>query len=192
MIHILTGTYQVVEPRFGRPLDTPVELDLGCGKGRFTLELAGRRADALVLGCDVMLGRLRKVQRKVERRGLTNIELLRANSRDLVGYLLPPACIDRIHLLCPDPWPKDRHRAKRLVTTDFLARMSRILKPGGVLHLATDHGPYFDDWKRMIDDLGCYREDQTAIQDVCDIQTDFEILWRREGKDVPHLGYRLR
>jgi tRNA (guanine-N7-)-methyltransferase len=191
MIHILTGTYQVIEPLFDHDVPAAVELDLGCGKGRFTLDLAERFPQALVLGSDVMLGRLRKVQRKVERRNLTNVELLRANSRDLIGYTLPPACIDRIHLLCPDPWPKDKHRAKRLVTTDFLARMSRVLKPDGVLHLATDHGPYFDDWKRMIDELECYREDPAAIDDVRDIQTDFEIQWRRQGKHVPHLGYRL-
>lgn len=191
MIEILTGTYQVIDLQHwatGRP----VELDMGCGKGRFALELAARYPDRLVLGSDVMLGRLRKMNRKAERRQLTNLVLLRANNLDLCAYLLPPASIDRIHLLCPDPWPKKRHRIKRLVTTDFLARIGRVLKSGGVLHMATDHFPYVEHWKRTLRLLPDFRKAPEAIQDVADLQTDFELQWAREGKQVPHLAYRFR
>jgi len=190
MIQILTGTYQTIDPT---PHGTParIELDLGCGKGRFALELARRSPDTLVLASDVMLGRLRKVQRKAERQNLTNLNLLRASSLDLVAYQLPPTSIDRIHLLCPDPWPKSKHRNKRLVTTDFLARLRRVLKPDGVLHLSTDHAPYLEDWKRMLAQLPFYENAPKTIEDVRSIQTDFELIWRKVGKTVPHLGYRL-
>lgn len=189
MIAILTGTYQTVDPHFGqRP--TAVELDLGCGKGRLSLELARRYPDRLILGSDVMLGRLRRIERKRDRRGLENLVLLRADNLDLASYLLPHACIDRVHLLCPDPWPKNRHRGKRLVTTEFISRVTRLLKPGGVLHMSTDHLPYFDDWQRILAIYPALRPDPNAIADIADIQTEFEMQWRREGKDVPHLAYR--
>ena len=129
MIHCLTNNYVTIDPWFGRP-PCPIELDMGCGKGRFTLDLAALYPDRLVLGSDVMLGRLRRLARKIDRRGLRNIELLRANSLELVGYQLPDGCIRRLHLLCPDPWPKTRHRGRRLVTTDFLVRVARVLEHG--------------------------------------------------------------
>jgi tRNA (guanine-N7-)-methyltransferase len=190
MIHVITGTYAVHRPFGGR--DTgPVEVDMGCGKGRFTLELAARYPDTHVLGVDVMIGRLRKVQKKADRRGLDNLELLRAENREVVAYQLRPRSVKRLHLLCPDPWPKDKHREKRLVTTDFLCRLRRILMPGGVLHLATDHEPYFEDWQRILADLPFFVRDDEAIADVADIRTDFELQWLAQGKTVPHMAFRL-
>ena len=97
-----------------------------------------------------------------------------------------------MHLLCPDPWPKNRHRIKRLVTTDFIGRVARILKPGGVLHMSTDHLPYFEDWRRILAVYPAFQEDSAAIADIADIQTDFEIQWRGEGKEVPHLAFRYQ
>jgi tRNA (guanine-N7-)-methyltransferase len=191
VIEILTGVYRTIDPTFGRE-PSAIELDRGCGKGRFCLELARRYPDRLILGSDVMLGRLRRVDRKATRRGLTNLVLLRADSLDLASYLLPQAAVDRVHLLCPDPWPKNRHRIRRLVTTDFLARIARILKPGGALHLATDFLPYFEDWRRMLAAYPAFREDASATADVADIQTDFEIQWRSAGRDVPHLAFRFQ
>ena len=191
MVHIVTNTYSTLDPRFGRAGELPIELDLGCGKGGFTLELAARYPDRLVLGTDLMLGRLRRLQRKVERRGLENIELLRAESLELVAFQLPDACVRRVHLLCPDPWPKSRHRAKRLVTSEFLGRVARVLVPGGVLHLSTDHPPYLAALRRVVDGLGIYRRAPDAMADIADVQTDFERQWRSRGKEVPHLCYRL-
>lgn len=189
MIHILTGTYAVVDPLFGRP-SCPVELDMGCGKGGFALQLARRYPERLVLGSDVMLGRLRKIARKAKPAALPNLELLRANNRDLAAFQIRPSSIDRIHLLCPDPWPKSRHRNKRLVTCDFLMRLTRIIKPGGVLHLATDHGPYFEEWTRMLALLPAWQPASDAIADVADIRTDFERQWLAQGKTVPHMAFR--
>lgn len=189
MIHILTGTYAVFQPEEGR--DTaPCELDLGCGKGRFTLDLAARYPERRVYGADVMIGRLRKVAKKAEHRKLANLELLRADNLELVAFQLPPASVQRAHLLCPDPWPKERHRDKRLVNTDFLCRLRRVLVPGGILHLASDHDPYFTDWQRMIGKLPFFVRDDAAIADVADLRTDFELIWLGEGKTVPHMAYR--
>ena len=126
MIHFLTNTYQVIDPLFDR-YPRSIELDMGCGKGRFTLELAARYPERLILGADIMAGRLRRVAKKADRRHLENLELLRTLNLDLMAFLLPPACIDRVHLLCPDPWPKDKHRNKRLVTAYFLAKVADTL-----------------------------------------------------------------
>ena len=188
MIHLLTNTYQVIDPWFGRD-QRPIELDLGCGKGRFALALAARYPERVILGSDVMLGRLRRLARKVDRRGLTNVELLRASNLELVHYQLPDGCIRRLHLLCPDPWPKARHRHKRLVTTDFLARVARVLELGGVLHVATDHEPYLDVFHGILQHLPFFQCDSSAVEDIADLKTDFELIWEEQGRRVPHLAY---
>jgi tRNA (guanine-N7-)-methyltransferase len=191
MIHILTNTYRVLDPWFGRAR-CPIELDMGCGKGRFTLALAERHPERLVLASDVMLGRLRKVEARRGRRGIANLELLRATNAELVGYQLPDGCICRLHLLCPDPWPKARHRWRRTVTTDFLVRAARVIEPGGTLHVATDHLPYAEHLTTLAACLPFLRPAPHRIHDILDLRTDFELDWLAEGRFVPHLVYECQ
>ncbi len=189
MIDILTNEYR--QPAFPDGFSA-VELDLGCGKGKFTLELAERYPERLVVGLDVMLGRLAKIDSKMTRRKLKNVMLLRAESSQAVAFQLPVASIDRIHLLCPDPWPKEKRKGRRLVCMAFLATLPRIMKQGAILHMATDYRPYFDDWQRMLDNIPWLQDAPNASDDIKDIKTDFELQWEAEGKSVWHLNRKLK
>ena len=121
----------------------PIELDLGCGKGRFLLARAAAHPDINFLGVDRMLRRIRKVDNKARRLGLTNIRLLRMEGYYATTYLLPPATIRTGYIFFPDPWPKTRHHEHRLFNPRFMDALHRILVPGGAVHFATDHQPYF-------------------------------------------------
>ena len=189
MIDILTNDYRQFQLPDGYGF---VEMDMGCGRGKFTLELAKRFPERLVIASDVMIGRLRRLDAKVEKRNLANVRLLRAESGQVAEFQMPLHSIDRLHLLCPDPWPKERRKARRLVSTSFLCMLRRVLKPGGILHLSTDHEPYWLDWKRMLDYMPFFTKEMSAIDDIADIKTDFELQWLAEGKAVNHLAYRLR
>ena len=189
MIDILTNDYRIIGLPDGF---SAVELDMGCGKGKFTLELARRYPERLVLGSDVMLGRLARIDSKVTRQGIGNVRLLRAESSQLAAFQLPVRSIDRIHLLCPDPWPKEKRKGRRLVCMAFLCSLARILKPNAILHMATDYRPYFDDWQAMLAKIPWLPEAPGASDDVGDIKTDFELQWEAEGKCVWHLNRRLQ
>ena len=130
-IHILTDRYVLFRDICPFPSEKIVELDLGCGKGGFTAAMAGKFPDRLILAADIMLGRMRKVKKKTDRVGNQNVCCLRTEARYLLGLCLPDRCIDRIHILCPDPWPKDRHRGHRLLCSDFMMPINRVLKEGG-------------------------------------------------------------
>lgn len=166
------------------------ELDLGCGSGSFTAALAERYPGRHILAADVMLGRLRKVVKRLERSGSSDWEVLRVEARMLVGRMLPDGALDRIHLLCPDPWPKGRHRGHRLLASDFTAALHRVLKPEGVFHFSSDDVNYCEAVERVITSSGLFAAAPEGAADLADVKSDFELKWLAEGKTVKHLTWR--
>ena len=126
---------------FGR--ECPIEVDVGCGKGRFLLEHAARNPDTYFLGIDRMLRRIRKIIRKAERRRLCNVRLMRMDAYYAVAHLLPANAVSTYYIFFPDPWPKKRHHDNRLFNATFLDALFRTLLPEGQIHFATDHLPYY-------------------------------------------------
>lgn len=166
--------------RDGRPL----EVDLGCGDGTFLLEMARHHPERDFLGVERLLGRARKVCRKITRQHLENARVLRLESRYVIEWLLPEAAVSRVHLLFPDPWPKVRHHRRRLVQPDFLAAVSRVLVPGGELLFMTDHEEYFQWAEGKVDEVSCIERVAWDEDAFFYPKTDFQQLWESEGKTV--------
>lgn len=115
-----------------------VEVEIGPGRGDvllanaaaaplrsyFAVERAAAAADALAA--------------RAAARGLANVRVVAGDARCIVAHLIPPASVAAYHIYFPDPWPKSRHRARRLFHGDLAAALARTLEPGGVVHLATD------------------------------------------------------
>lgn len=186
--HVLTGTHQLIDPSFGHDSEF-IELDLGCGKGGLTMELAKRHPERLLLAADIKISRLKKINNKAFHADLSNIETIKTLGWDLIGRHLPDNSIDRIHVVCPDPWPKKNHRPNRMLTSEFIARMATVLKPGATLHLATDDLPYREWILEAISTIPYFKRDDSLIDDVKDIQTEFKIRWAKENKDTHHMGF---
>jgi len=170
--------------------DRPLEVDLGCGDGKFLMEMAEHHPDRNFLGVERLLGRVRKVCKKATRRNLENLKVLRLESRYVVEWLLAPASVSRLHLLCPDPWPKARHHRRRLIQEDFLNAVVRVLEPGGEFLFKTDHDEYFE-WaeEKVAAFSGLERLDWPEDAFFYP-KTDFQLQWEAEGKRLQ--GIRLR
>lgn len=168
----------------------PLEVDLGCGDGSFLLAMAGHFPDRNFLGVERLLGRVRKVCRRAARAGLDNLKVLRLESRYTVEWLLGPASVSRLHLLCPDPWPKARHHRRRLIQPEFLEAVEQVLEPGGEFLFKTDHDGYFEWAEEQVAEFARLERLDWPEDAFFYPKTDFQVLWESEGKRLQ--GMRLR
>jgi tRNA (guanine-N7-)-methyltransferase len=122
---------------------TDVWLEAGFGAGEHLTGQAARHPDALFLGAEPFVNGLGACLAHIDAAGLRNVRLHAGDVRTLMT-LLPDASIDRLYVLFPDPWPKTRHRKRRLIQSDFIAEAARLLKPGAPLRFATDWADYAD------------------------------------------------
>jgi tRNA (guanine-N7-)-methyltransferase len=163
-----------LEKHFDR--DRPLEVDVGCGKGRFLVAHASAHSGVSFLGIDRMLRRIRKVDNKARRLGLANLRLMRIEAYYGVTYLLPPASVSTYYIFFPDPWPKKRHHDNRLFNPLFIEALHRTLRPGGAVHFATDHLPYFEDVKGILS--ADRRFEEVAPYEPAEKErTDFELYY---------------
>jgi tRNA (guanine-N7-)-methyltransferase len=130
---------------FGRA--APLQVDLGCGDGSFLSALAERMPEKNFLGVERLIRRVRSACRKAAR--IDNMRVIRVETAYAVRYLLPEQSVQIFHLLFPDPWPKRRHKRRRVMTSEFLRSVHGALAPQGLLRIATDQLDYFDQMQRL-------------------------------------------
>jgi tRNA (guanine-N7-)-methyltransferase len=156
--------------------DHPLEIDLGCGKGRFLLARARKFPEINILGVDRMLNRIKRINRKALRANLLNLRVLRLDGYYTVTYLVPPQSVDTYYIFYPDPWPKGKHHHNRIFNELFMDAIARTLKPGGKIHASTDHLPYFEQIYKLIKDDSRFEETETFVPAEDEV-SDFELIF---------------
>jgi tRNA (guanine-N7-)-methyltransferase len=125
---------------FGR--SAPVVLEIGSGTGTSTLAMAMAEPHIDVVAVEVYRRGLAQLLRAIEREGVSNIRLVRGDGVDVLEHMFGPDSLTGVRVFFPDPWPKARHHKRRLLQPDTVALIADRLRPGGVLHAATDHAGY--------------------------------------------------
>jgi tRNA (guanine-N7-)-methyltransferase len=120
----------------------PVWLEIGFGGGEHLAALAERHPDIGFIGCEVFENGIAKLLGEIERRHLGNVRLYIDDARLLLAALRPGS-IARVLILFPDPWPKERHKKRRIVSREILDMLARDMTCGAELRLATDDPDYF-------------------------------------------------
>lgn len=125
---------------FGRT--APLILEIGCGTGTSTAAMAIEEPQFDVLAVEVYRKGLAQLLSAIDREGIDNIRLIRGDALDVLEHLLPSGSLTAARVFFPDPWPKSRHHKRRLLQPATVALISDRLRPGGTLHVATDHANY--------------------------------------------------
>lgn len=128
------------EAWFGR--SAPVVLEIGCGAGTSTLAMAQAEPHLDVIAVEVYRRGLAQLLTGIDREGVTNIRLVRGDGVDVLEHMFGPDTLTGVRIFFPDPWPKARHHKRRLIQPETVSLIADRLRPGGVLHAATDHAGY--------------------------------------------------
>ena len=115
----------------------PIWLEIGFGGGEHLADQAERHPEIGLIGCEVFENGTAKLLARIKRRRIENIRIFTDDGRVLIAAL-PPASIDRVFILFPDPWPKRRHEERRIVSRTTLDALARVMTDGAELRLATD------------------------------------------------------
>ncbi len=125
---------------FGR--SAPLVLEIGSGTGTSTLAMAKAEPAVDVIAVDVYRRGLAQLLSAIDREQVTNIRLVRGDGVDVLEHMFASASLTGVRVFFPDPWPKARHHKRRLLRPATVALIADRLRPGGILHAATDHAGY--------------------------------------------------
>jgi tRNA (guanine-N7-)-methyltransferase len=118
-----------------------IRLEIGFGGGEHLVAAAAREPDVGFIGCEPFVNGMARLLARITAQGLANIRLHQGDAIEVVDRL-PDASLDRVYLFYPDPWPKRRHRKRRIVSPQTLAKLARVMAPGAQLRFATDIDDY--------------------------------------------------
>jgi tRNA (guanine-N7-)-methyltransferase len=116
-------------------------LEIGFGGGEHLVWQARRHPDAMLIGCEPYEDGVVKVLRVIGSERISNVRLHMGDARDVLRWL-PAASLERVAILFPDPWPKRKHKKRRLVNASLLVMLANAMKSGAELRVATDIGDY--------------------------------------------------
>jgi tRNA (guanine-N7-)-methyltransferase len=125
---------------FGRA--APRVLEIGCGMGETTVDIARGHPETDYLGVEVHSPGVGSLLKLVAEAGLTNLRVIQHDAVEVLTAMIPPSSLSGVNIFFPDPWPKKRHHKRRLVQPAFLGLLASRMKPGASLHLATDWEDY--------------------------------------------------
>lgn len=165
--------------------ENPIILELACGKGAYTLELADRNKNINVIGIDIKGARLWKGAKRALDRGLSNVRFLRIYIDHLDEYFAPGEVSD-IWITFPDPYLRASNRSKRLTSPKFLNIYRKVLSPAGSIKLKTDSEPLFSYTKQVVKDESCEISD--LVEDIYAERRDDELLTIKTDYEKKHLA----
>ena len=179
--------------------DHPIVLELGCGKGEYTVELAKLYPDTNFIGVDIKGARMWTGATQALHEGLKNVAFLRTNI-EIIERFFSEDEVQEIWLTFSDPQMKNPR--KRLTSTYFMERYRKFLVDGGIIHLKTDSNFLFTYTTYMVEhnhlpvllstrDLYSEDSENSEYSEAASIQTYYESMWIARGLNIKYMKWRL-
>lgn len=178
--------------------DNPIVLELGCGKGEYTIALAKRYPDKNFIGIDIKGARFWRGAKTALEEKLQNVAFLRTQI-ELVNLLFGKDEVTEIWITFPDPQIKYKRTKHRMTNAAFLEKYKQILVPKGLMHLKTDSEFMHGYTLGLLHGLGlevCYAnhnvyKNEGSPKDVLEIQTFYENQYLEKGKPITYIQFRI-
>ena len=177
----------------------PIVLEVGCGRGEYTVGMARLFPEKNFIGSDIKGARLWKGSTMAEEEELDNVAFLRTFIEQLEDNFAPHE-VDEIWVTFPDPRPRDRDIKRRLTSPRFLDIYRKILKPGGIMHLKTDNLGLFDYTLEVLEEYSSPIKDLIHTKDLYSselqehtmgIYTTYEKRYIAEDIPIKYLQFRF-
>ena len=186
--------------QYAIPLDLPLNLnqifpdkqkvilEIGSGMGEATAGIAQANPQTGYVAVEMHAPGLAALLILINQLELNNVKLIREDATYLLANFIPDNSLDGVHLLFPDPWPKNRQHKRRIVQGEFVELIANKLKPGGFIHIATDWQPYADWIKVRFDSNQSFKGGITPRPDWR-VLSKFEGQGLRKGHQVTDFRY---
>lgn len=177
--------------------NNPITLELGCGKGEYTVNLAKFSPEKNFMGIDIKGARFWRGAKTANEQGITNVGFLRTRIEFITSFFAKDE-VDEIWITFPDPQLKTRRAKKRLTAAGFLNSYQTFLKPEGIIHLKTDSRELhdytlallqFNNIVPIVAEADLYAS--SIVDPVLSIKTHYESLFLAEGKKITYLKFTL-
>lgn len=179
--------------------DHPIVLELGCGKGEYTIGLAQKHPEKNFIGLDVKGNRIWTGAKQAIDNKLNNVGFLRTRI-DFIDHCFDTNEVDEIWITFPDPQPQKTRERKRLTHPMFLNRYKKFLKPDGIIHLKTDSTSFYEytleviktnNLKMIWHTADLYKNCPPERQELISIKTYYEGLFTAKGEDIKYILFKL-
>ena len=175
----------------------PIVLELGCGKGEYTVNMAQYFPDKNFIGIDFKGARLWRGAKTALEEGLSNVAFLRIQIENIANFFAENE-VDEIWITFPDPQPQISREKKRLTSPRFIKEYGSILKSGGFVHLKTDHDGLYNYSLEVIERLNLKLHTSThdlyqseLLNEVLAIKTTYEKIYLAEQKRIHYLSFSI-
>lgn len=175
----------------------PLVVELGCGRGEYSVGLARAFKDKNFIGVDIKGNRIWKGSQQAIQEGLTNVAFLRTKIENISQFFGPEE-ISEIWITFPDPRPRGRDEKRRLTHLRFLQQYQQLLQPDGIIHLKTDNPGLFEYTRLVLEVLGispivCTHDLYTSsyAEEHLGIKTKYEVLFYNQGFSIKYLRFQF-
>jgi len=175
--------------------NNPVVLELACGKGEYTVNLAVMFPDKNFIGIDYKGNRIWRGAKTALEEGVKNVAFLRIQIETILDYFAPGE-VDEIWITFPDPQPQVSREKKRLTSPRFLNKYKQILKPGSYINLKTDNDGFHAYTFEKVSENGLNLHVKTEdlynseyVDDLLSIKTYYEKRYLKENKNINYLKF---
>lgn len=183
--------YQAVDIEATFGLKSPIEVEIGCGKGSFLVGVGENFPNLGIIGIDQVPAIAGYAAKRISKRPqFKNIRVLEGEAHVFIEKFLPPTSVSAFHMYFPDPWPKKRHLKRRSLTLPFLKSIQKAATQEANFYWATDFADYHEQAKETFS-MAQFQLIEDHALPTYGVETNFEKKYKREGRAIYRSVYRI-